>query len=57
LGKEQLIIRNAAISIGNVAIKMNGPAINNRECSNKYLGKGQFIIDNAAIKQNMGMQQ
>jgi len=36
---------------------MGGSAINNRECSNKYFGKGQFIIDNAAIKQNSGMQQ
>jgi len=29
---------------------MGSPAINNRECSNKYLGKEKLNISNAAIK-------
>jgi hypothetical protein len=42
LGKEQLIIKNAAIIFRIAAIK-------NRHGSNKYLGKEQLIIKNAAI--------
>ena len=30
--------------------KMGSLAINDRECSNKYLGKEQIIIGKAAIK-------
>jgi len=36
---------------------MGSPAINNRECSNKYLGKEQLINGDAAIKKYLGMQQ
>jgi hypothetical protein len=40
---QQLFFRIAAIKIGSMA------AINDRECSNKYLGKEQLIIGKAAI--------